>query len=189
MESLFSLEGRRYLEYGVFRSLKTSKLDSIFSRRKNIFRNRPVLQSTFCPAHQSAIQEAKCSSSRPTREATQNGGKFNHTFLGLRHVPFPPLANFSFPLKNLHATTLISYTTANVMDEVMTPPPSQDFMLDSTTATGAYPPESSSVTNPFTCADDTAAGNTLLATAYWIDPNGRPTARDSVSGGPLDPAS
>jgi hypothetical protein len=22
----------------------------------------------------------------------------------------------------------------------------------------------------------------------WIDPNGRPTARDSVSGGPLDPA-
>jgi hypothetical protein len=28
----------------------------------------------------------------------------------------------------------------------------------------------------------------LICVFCWIDPNGRPTARDSVSGGPLDPA-
>jgi isoaspartyl peptidase/L-asparaginase-like protein (Ntn-hydrolase superfamily) len=37
------------------------------------------------------------------------------------------------------------------------------------------------------CRDD--HGEYVAASARcWIDPNGRPTARDSVSGGPLDPA-
>jgi hypothetical protein len=84
--------------------------DSVFSRRKKIFRNGPVLQNTFCPAHQSAIQEAKCSSLRPTREATQNGDKFNHTFRSLRHVHFH-LSLLSFPSQkpsSLHYTTAVA---------------------------------------------------------------------------------
>jgi hypothetical protein len=54
--------------------------------------------------------------------------------------------------------------------EVMTPPPSQDFMLNSTAATtGRYPP-GPAVTNPFSSADDMAAGNPFLATAALTAP-------------------
>jgi hypothetical protein len=54
--------------------------------------------------------------------------------------------------------------------EVMTPPPSQDFMHDNTAATtGAYPP-GPAVTNPFSSADDMAEGNPLLAMAALTAP-------------------
>ncbi|KAJ1256280.1 hypothetical protein BS78_K055500 [Paspalum vaginatum] len=69
--------------------------------------------------------------------------------------------------------------------EVMSPPPPQDFLLDSAAA-GAYTPKSSAIMNPFASTDDVAAGNPFLGAAVTAPPSPNPFEHLPPGADPFD---